>query len=75
MRKCNVAAGRWASARVWHGALQSLCACAGTVTHMPPELLESGVLSRACDVWSFGILLWRAPCCTTPSLAGALCVC
>ena len=33
---------------------------AGTVTHMPPELLESGVLGRACDVWSFGILLWYA---------------
>ena len=34
---------------------------AGTVTHMPPELLEAGILGRACDVWSFGILLWCAP--------------
>ena len=34
---------------------------AGTVTHMPPELLEAGIVSRACDVWSFGILLWCAP--------------
>lgn len=45
-----------------NGTLPRTCACAGTVTHMPPELLESGVLSRACDVWSFGILLWCAPC-------------
>ncbi|KAK9827953.1 hypothetical protein WJX81_000153 [Elliptochloris bilobata] len=41
--------------RLWHGCMR----LAGTVTHMPPELLESGVLSRACDVWSFGILLWE----------------
>jgi hypothetical protein len=51
----------------------------GTVTHMPPELLASGVLGRACDVWSFGILLWCAaralplparPCCRPRLAAG-----
>jgi len=31
----------------------------GTVTHMPPELLEGGVLTSAADVFSFGILLWE----------------
>ena len=31
----------------------------GTVTHMAPELLERGRLSRASDVYSFGILLWE----------------
>eukprot|EP00210_Caulerpa_lentillifera_P004240 g4044.t1 len=31
----------------------------GTVTHMPPELLNEGKLSSASDVYSFGILLWE----------------
>jgi serine/threonine protein kinase len=31
----------------------------GTVTHMAPELLENGKLSRASDVYSFGILMWE----------------
>ena len=31
----------------------------GTVTHMPPELLESGIISKAADGWSFGVLLWE----------------
>lgn len=30
----------------------------GTVTHMPPELLMEGKLTKAADVWAFGILLW-----------------
>ncbi len=29
----------------------------GTVTHMPPELLSDGKLSRAADVYSFGVIL------------------
>ena len=29
----------------------------GTVTHMPPELLSEGKLSRAADVYSFGVIL------------------
>jgi hypothetical protein len=31
----------------------------GTVTHMPPELLCSGQLRPAADVYSFGIMLWQ----------------
>lgn len=26
----------------------------GTVSHMPPETLADGIVSRAVDVWSFG---------------------
>lgn len=32
---------------------------AGTVTHMAPELLMQGTMSRACDVYSLGIVLWE----------------
>ena len=37
--------------------------CYGTVTHMPPELLSSGKLTVAADVYSFGIMckLGRGP--------------
>lgn len=31
----------------------------GTVTHMPPELLLSGVLSKSADVYAFGVVLWE----------------
>lgn len=31
----------------------------GTVTHMPPELLEDGLLGPSADVYSFGIMLWE----------------
>eukprot|EP00878_Enallax_costatus_P010057 GHUV01010498.1.p1 GENE.GHUV01010498.1~~GHUV01010498.1.p1 ORF type:complete len:719 (+),score=216.73 GHUV01010498.1:179-2335(+) len=31
----------------------------GTVTHMPPELLMDGKMSKAVDVWSFGVVLWE----------------
>eukprot|EP00879_Flechtneria_rotunda_P011965 GHRR01012497.1.p1 GENE.GHRR01012497.1~~GHRR01012497.1.p1 ORF type:complete len:222 (+),score=73.14 GHRR01012497.1:505-1170(+) len=31
----------------------------GTVTHMPPELLVSGKLTPAADVYSFGIMMWE----------------
>ena len=33
----------------------------GTITHMAPELLEHGGMSRAADVYSYGILS-KAPC-------------
>jgi Protein tyrosine and serine/threonine kinase len=29
------------------------------VTHMPPELLSEGQLSKAADVYSFGVMLWE----------------
>ncbi|KAG1680208.1 hypothetical protein FOA52_000322 [Chlamydomonas sp. UWO 241] len=31
----------------------------GTVTHTPPELIVDGVLSKSCDVYAFGMLLWE----------------
>lgn len=31
----------------------------GTVTHMPPELLTTGKLSKATDVYAFGVTLWE----------------
>lgn len=33
--------------------------CAGTVTHMAPELIENGNVSTKCDVYAFGILMWE----------------
>ncbi|KAK9834139.1 hypothetical protein WJX81_001741 [Elliptochloris bilobata] len=31
----------------------------GTVTHMAPEVLSKGVVSKAADCFSFGVLLWE----------------
>ena len=31
----------------------------GTVTHASPELLSEGRLTKACDVFAFGIVLWE----------------
>eukprot|EP00798_Chlamydomonas_sp_ICE-L_P024627 gene24627-10249_t len=31
----------------------------GTVTHMPPELISRGILSPACDIYSFGMVMWE----------------
>ena len=31
----------------------------GTVSHMPPELLMNGVMGKAGDVFSFGVMLWE----------------
>ncbi|PSC72507.1 plastid terminal oxidase isoform B [Micractinium conductrix] len=31
----------------------------GTVSHMPSELLEGGIVSHATDAYSFGVLLWE----------------
>lgn len=31
----------------------------GKVTHMPPEVIIEGLVSRASDAYSFGVLLWE----------------
>eukprot|EP00798_Chlamydomonas_sp_ICE-L_P013679 gene13679-19567_t len=31
----------------------------GTITHMPPETLLDGIISKSVDVYSFGVLLWQ----------------
>ena len=31
----------------------------GTVTHMPPERLMEGKLTKSADVYAFGVLLWE----------------
>ena len=31
----------------------------GTVSHMPPELLADGTLTKAADVYAFGVLVWE----------------
>lgn len=33
--------------------------CYGTVTHMAPETITQGLLSAACDVYAWGVLLWE----------------
>ena len=37
---------------VWKGDFQQ-------VTHMPPELLKENRLSKAADVYAFGVMLWE----------------
>ena len=31
----------------------------GTITHMAPEVLRSNQISKAADVYSFGVILWE----------------
>lgn len=31
----------------------------GTCSHMAPELMSDGLLTKAADVWSFGVLCWE----------------
>lgn len=31
----------------------------GTMTHMPPETLSEGIITKATDVYSVGVLLWQ----------------
>ncbi|GAB4813700.1 hypothetical protein N2152v2_000746 [Parachlorella kessleri] len=35
------------------------CDSFGTVTHMPPEVLQEGETTPAADVYSFGVLAWE----------------
>ena len=32
---------------------------AGTITHMAPEVLSSGMVSKGADVFAFGVLMWE----------------
>ena len=43
----------------------------GTVTYMPPEMLSKSRLTRAVDVYSFGILMWHLFTCQVSSQAPA----
>mmetsp|Transcript_23522 Transcript_23522/g.51619 ORF Transcript_23522/g.51619 Transcript_23522/m.51619 type:complete len:903 (+) Transcript_23522:219-2927(+) len=38
----------------------------GTITHQPPETLTSGIVSKAVDVYAFGVLLWQMYCGSRP---------
>eukprot|EP00798_Chlamydomonas_sp_ICE-L_P025631 gene25631-11289_t len=38
----------------------------GTLTHMPPETLVQGTISKATDVYSFGVLMWQMYTCSRP---------
>ncbi len=40
--------------------------CAVQITHMPPELINEGKMSKAVDVYGFGVLLWEVRSCTAP---------
>jgi len=31
----------------------------GTVTYMPPELLMEGKMTKACDVYGYGVIVWE----------------
>ena len=35
--------------------------CRRQITHMPPELINEGKMSKAVDVYGFGVLLWEVP--------------
>ena len=35
---------------------------AGTLTHMAPEVIMKGHVSKAADVYAFGIMLWEVSC-------------
>ncbi|KAG1673547.1 hypothetical protein FOA52_003847 [Chlamydomonas sp. UWO 241] len=38
----------------------------GCLTHQPPETLTKGSVSKATDVYSFGVLLWQMYTCSRP---------
>ncbi|KAF6251427.1 kinase-like domain-containing protein [Scenedesmus sp. NREL 46B-D3] len=44
------------------GATHRSTASMGTITHMAPEVLRSGHLSPAADVYSFAIMMWEVFC-------------
>lgn len=33
----------------------------GTVTYMPPELLLEGRMTKDCDVYGYGVIVWWVP--------------
>ena len=33
--------------------------CCVQVTHMPPELIVDGKMSKAVDVYAYGVILWE----------------
>lgn len=35
------------------------CLSQGTLTHMAPEILIKGHISKAADVYAFGMVLWE----------------
>lgn len=47
------------SARLLDGATHRSTTSLGTITHMSPEVLRSGRLSKAADVYAFGIMMWE----------------
>ena len=36
-----------------------ICSHTLQVTHMPPELLKTGCLSKAADAFAWGVILWE----------------
>ncbi|GBF96073.1 hypothetical protein Rsub_08949 [Raphidocelis subcapitata] len=53
-------------ARAVGPAAGELTASYGTLSHAAPEALEHGLVSRAGDVYSFGVLLWQMLFCSRP---------
>eukprot|EP00775_Hariotina_reticulata_P005704 gene5704-5944_t len=47
------------AATLMDGATHRSTASMGTITHMAPEVLRSGHMSAAADVYSFGIMMWE----------------
>ncbi|WIA13330.1 hypothetical protein OEZ85_006913 [Tetradesmus obliquus] len=47
------------AATLLDGATHRSTASMGTITHMAPEVLRSGHMSTAADVYSFGIMMWE----------------
>jgi serine/threonine protein kinase len=44
--------------RVLEGVDQIQTHTFGTVTHMPPEMLVEGHMTKASDVYAFGVIMW-----------------
>lgn len=48
---------------MWGGEPRLTCCTSAPtcsqLSHMPPELVLHGTVSRAVDVYSFGVLLWQ----------------
>jgi hypothetical protein len=47
------------SAQLLDGATHRSTTSLGTITHMAPEVLRSGRLSKAADVYAYGIMMWE----------------